>query len=98
MPKKECSIKDQRLVARPDPDTRDLIEKAADLSGKSVSEFIIHAALKEAELVNEMMAPIRVSTETADRMLELLDNPRPLTPAMREAALNHVKVRARRVQ
>ena len=98
MSEKEGPLKEHRLVARVNPDTRDLIQSAAELSGKSVSDFIVHAALKEAELVEEMMTPLRVSSESADRMLELLDNPEPLTPAMRKAALDHPKVRARRVQ
>ena len=35
---------------------------------------------------------IRVSRESADRMLALLDNPEPINPELRAAALKHRKL------
>ena len=50
-------------------------------------------ALADEALEAERQAlQIQVSRQSADRMLELLDNPEPINPKLREAALNHRKL------
>lgn len=83
------TVKDPRLVVRTDEDTQQLIARAAELSGRSVTQFLVYAATKEAREVEQRAERIVVSRKAADRMLSLLDNPEPLSPALREAALNH---------
>ena len=81
--------KDTRLVARVDEETQKLIAHAAELTGRSLSQFLIYAAKKEALEAERQAFCIEVSKESADRMLALLDNPEPVHPKLREAALNH---------
>jgi len=83
------TTKDPRLVARTDVDTQQLIARAAELSGRSVNQFLVYAATKEAREVERRAERILVSRKTADRMLSMLDNPEPLSPELRMAALNH---------
>ncbi|MGX1201166.1 type II toxin-antitoxin system TacA family antitoxin [Marinobacter sp. MBR-105] len=83
------TAKDPRLVVRPDEETQQLIARAAELSGRSVNQFMVYAATKEALEVEQQATRIAVSHKAADRMLDLLDNPKPLSPALREAALQH---------
>ena len=84
--------KDTRLVARVDEDTQRLIAHAAELTGRSLSQFLIYAAKKEAQEAERQALQIEVSRQSADRMLELLDNPEPMNPKLRDAALNHRKL------
>ncbi|MBY6195558.1 DUF1778 domain-containing protein [Marinobacter hydrocarbonoclasticus] len=84
--------KDTRLVARVDEDTQKLIAHAAELTGRSLSQFLIYAAKKEALEAERQALHIQVSRQSADRMLELLDNPEPINPKLRAAALNHRKL------
>ncbi len=81
--------KDTRLVARVDKETQQLIAQAAELTGRSLSQFLIYAAKKEALEAERQALQIQVSRQSADRMLELLDNPEPINPKLRAAALNH---------
>lgn len=74
---------------RTDEDTQKLIARAAELSGRSVTQFLVYAATKEAREVEQQAERIVVSRKAADRMLSLLDNPKPLSPALRKAALKH---------
>lgn len=84
--------KDTRLVARVDEETQRLIAHAAALTGRSLSQFLIYAAKKEAQEAERQALQIQVSRQSADLMLELLDNPEPINPKLREAALNHRKL------
>lgn len=84
--------KDTRLVARVDEDTQKLIAHAAELTGRSLSQFLVFAAKKEALEAERQALQMQVSRESADRMLALLDNPEPINAALRDAALNHRKV------
>lgn len=84
--------KDTRLVARVDEETQKLIAHAAELTGRSLSQFLIYAAKKEALEAERQATHIQVSRQSADRMLELLDNPDPINPRLRAAVLNHRKL------
>jgi len=66
--------KDTRLVARVDEETQKLIAHAAELTGRSLSQFLIFAAKKEALEAERQALHIQVSRKSADRMLELLDH------------------------
>lgn len=86
------TTKDPRLVARVDLETQELIARAAELTGRSLSQFLVYAAKKEALQAEEQALRIRTSRESADRMLYMLDNPEPINPALRAAALNYRKL------
>jgi uncharacterized protein (DUF1778 family) len=81
--------KDTRLVARVDEETQRLIAHAAELTGRSLSQFLVYAAKKEAQEAERQALQIQVSRQSADLMLELLDNPEPINPKLRKAALNY---------
>lgn len=87
----EARGKDTRLVARVDDETQKLIAQAAELTGRSISQFLVYAAKKEALEAESQALRITVSRKSADRMLQMLDNPEPLNPKLRAAALNKRK-------
>ncbi|MGO3345762.1 MAG: DUF1778 domain-containing protein [Marinomonas sp.] len=64
-----------RLVARAPKDVQEIITNAAELSGASMSQFMIDAALDKAKEVVERSRLLMLSMEGANRFFEALDNP-----------------------
>jgi uncharacterized protein (DUF1778 family) len=56
---------------------RGRLEEAAGLTGTTIGQFIVGAALKKADDVLERDSVIRLSKRDAARLLELLDHPPP---------------------
>ncbi len=67
--------KETRLVARVSQDVQELIKHAADMSGATLSQFIVEAATAKANLIVEQTASIRLTLEGADRVFDALENP-----------------------
>lgn len=86
------TAKDPRLVARVDEETQQLIARAAELTGRSLSQFLVYAAKKEALQAEDQALRIRTSRDSADRMLQVLDNAGPANTELRTAALNYRKL------
>jgi uncharacterized protein (DUF1778 family) len=64
-----------RVTARVPKNIQARLEEAADLVGATVNQFVLQAALKEADQIIERERVIRLSKRDAMRMLELLDKP-----------------------
>lgn len=78
-----------RLSARGAPETHQRIARAAELSGRSMNQFLVDAATKMAKDVVEEATTIKLTKEEADRMMEVLNNPPPANARLREAARWH---------
>ena len=74
-----------RVEARIAPDALAVVRRAAELQGRSISDFLVAAALKDAHQTIEDAQIIRLSVDDQQRFAELLLNPPPLAPAMRRA-------------
>jgi len=74
-----------RVEARIAPDALAVVRRAAELQGRSVSDFLVAAALKDAHQTIEQAQIIRLSMADQQRFADLLLNPPPLAPAMRRA-------------
>lgn len=61
------------------------LEEAADLIGATVNQFVLQAALKEADRIIEHERVIVPSARDAKIVLELLDNPRAPNAKLRAA-------------
>jgi uncharacterized protein (DUF1778 family) len=57
--------KSKRIEARVRPDTLVLVQRAAELQGSSVSEFVVFAAEKEARRALEDASTIRLASPTS---------------------------------
>ena len=84
MPVQE-STRTARVEARIAPDALAVVRRAAELQGRSVSDFLVAAALKDAHQTIEDAQIIRLSVDDQHRFAELLLNPPPLAPAMQRA-------------
>ncbi len=74
-----------RVEARIAPDALAVVRRAAELQGRSVSDFLVAAALKDAHRTIEDAQIIRLSVDDQRRFADLLINPPPLVPAMKRA-------------
>lgn len=60
-----------------------------------MNQFLVDAATKMAKETIQKATTIKLTEEEADRMLELLDNPRPMNARLREAARRHTELKRR---
>ena len=74
-----------RVEARIAPDSLAVVRRAAELQGRSISDFLVAAALKDAHQTIEDAQIIRLCVDDQQRFAELLLNPPPLVPAMQRA-------------
>ena len=78
-----------RLEARVRPETLAVVKRAAEIQGRSVSDFIATAVQEAAHRAIEETQIIRLSVEDQHRIAEALLNPPEPTPALRKAFEHH---------
>jgi uncharacterized protein (DUF1778 family) len=83
------AIRTVRFEARFAPEALELVRSAAELMGRSVSDFIVTAAQEAARKTIEEERVIRLSVEDQRRFAETLANPSALSPAMERAREAH---------
>jgi uncharacterized protein (DUF1778 family) len=77
--------KNARLEARITPEVHTLLKRAAEIQGRSMSDFVVAAARKAAERTIAQTEVIYLSREDQQRFAEELIDPSPLAPAMERA-------------
>ncbi|MER8377010.1 DUF1778 domain-containing protein [Mesorhizobium sp. M1406] len=75
-----------RLEARISPDMLSVVKRAAEIQGRSVSDFVVSAAQEAAQRTIEETAIIRLSIEDQHALVEAILNPREPNEALRKAA------------
>ncbi|MFO1434265.1 MAG: DUF1778 domain-containing protein [Candidatus Competibacteraceae bacterium] len=85
----ELMIKTARLEARITPDLQALLKRAAELEGRSVTDFVVDAVQKAAERCVEQAQIIRLSLEDQRAFAESLLNPPEPTPALQRTFRRH---------
>jgi uncharacterized protein (DUF1778 family) len=83
------SNRSARLEARIAPDTLAVVKRAAELQGRSVSDFVVEAVRKEAHRTIAETEIIRLSVEDQRRFAEALINPPAPNDALRRATKLH---------
>ena len=78
--------KQDRIGARVPHEVYETVCRAADLTGATVNQFLVQAALKEAQEVIERQEVIRLSPREWSWLLNLMENP-PKPNAKLKAAL-----------
>jgi uncharacterized protein (DUF1778 family) len=67
--------KRHRMQQRATDEQRDLIQRGADLEGRSVTDFMIAAAQEKAVRIIESMETIRLNAEESRLLAEALTSP-----------------------
>ena len=69
------SPNDSRVTARLPASVKETLQKAADLTGATLNQFMVAAAVKEAQKVIQLELVIQLSSEEADKIFSLIENP-----------------------
>lgn len=64
-----------RVTARISASIQEILQKAAELSGATLNQFMVQAALKEAKKIIEDEGLIILSEIDADKVFSLIENP-----------------------
>jgi len=81
-----------RLEARVTPALQELIKRAAELQGRSLTDFMVTALQSAAQRTIEESEVIRLSLADQQRFADaLLDPPKP-APALKRAMVRHGKL------
>jgi uncharacterized protein (DUF1778 family) len=79
----------QRIEARISPDAHMIIKRAAEIQGRSISDFVVAAAQEAAARTIEEMQIIRLSVEDQRAFAEAIINPPKPGPALKRAFRRH---------
>jgi uncharacterized protein (DUF1778 family) len=77
--------KTARLEARLPEEVHALLKEAAELQGRSLSDFVIASAREAAEEAIARSHEIRLTQAEQKRFAEAILNPPPVAPALRKA-------------
>jgi uncharacterized protein (DUF1778 family) len=78
-----------RLEARISPEMLNVVKRAAEIQGRSVSDFVVAAAQEAAQRTIEDTTIIRLSIEDQRAMMDAILNPPEPSEALRKAADAH---------
>lgn len=78
-----------RIEARIGPDALKIIKRAAEIQGRSVSDFVVVAAQEAARHTIEETEILRLSVEDQRHFAEAIRNPPEPTAALRRAFEKH---------
>ena len=81
-----------RIEARIAPDALRIVRRAAELQGRSISDFVVAAAQEAAHRTIDEAQIIHLSVEDQQRFVELLLNPPVFAPALKGAKKAHARL------
>ena len=81
-----------RIEARISPDALAVVKRAAEIEGRSVSDFVVAAAQEAANRTIEETHLIRLSADEQRRFVDLLLNPPDAVPALERAKQAHARL------
>jgi uncharacterized protein (DUF1778 family) len=81
-----------RLEARISPDLHQLVKRAAELQGRTLTDFVVAAVRDAAQSAIEQNDVIRLSLTDQQRFAEVLLSPPELAPALKRAMARHDKL------
>jgi uncharacterized protein (DUF1778 family) len=83
------STKAARLEARISQETKALIQKAADLEGRSLTDFVVASVQAAACKVIEQHQTLKLSVEDSEAFVDAILNPPKSNEALKLAALRY---------
>ncbi len=81
--------KETRLVARTTTEIQEIIQRAADYSGATLSQFLIESAMERARNVIERTETLSLSMKGADALFSALENPPKANDKLLKAAQHY---------
>ena len=84
-----AETRNARLETRISPEGLELVKRAAEIEGRSVSDFVVSAAQEAARQTIADIEIIRLSRAAQEQFAALLLNPPPLSPRLKKAFKRH---------
>ena len=81
--------KSARLAARVTPETLSLFKRAAEIEGRSVSDFVVAAAQRAAHHAVADLEVLKLSREAGEPFLNCIEQPPAPTEALQDAFARH---------
>ena len=78
-----------RLEARISPDVHEILKRAAEIEGRSLTDFVVAAASAAARQTISQTEVLQLSRESSQAFAALLAEPPSPSPAMNRAAAHH---------
>lgn len=78
-----------RVTARIPVSVQEILERAAELSGATLNQFMVQAALKEAKKIIEDERLIILSVSDAEKVFNLIENPPAPNTRLKSAMRKH---------
>lgn len=78
-----------RLETRISPETKALLQKAADLEGRTLTDFVVATVLAEAYRVIEKHQTLKLNIDDSEAFINALLNPPKPNEALKAAALRY---------
>ncbi|HWA30711.1 MAG TPA: DUF1778 domain-containing protein [Rhizomicrobium sp.] len=88
----KTSTRSARIEARISPEALSIVRRAAEIQGRSISDFVVAAAQDAAERTVSETQRIQLSVAEHEKMMKLLRNPPPTTTAWKRAEKAHRKL------
>ena len=88
-----------RLVARTSAEVQEIIQRAADYSGTTLSQFIVESSVERARAIIERTHSLKLTMAGSEALFDALENPPKANNQLLEAAKRykeHVNVNRRR--
>jgi len=81
-----------RITARVDPDTQDLLQQAAAISGiSSINSFVLNAAVEKAKKILEYEQTLKLTKRDAMLLVDALDSEAKPHARLQQAAQRYSK-------
>ena len=84
--------KTYRFDARLTEEQKLIIQRAADLEGRSMTDFVLHSAQVAAEQAIEKRAILVLSVRDSEAIVDAILNPRGPGPVLRKAAQEYLEI------
>lgn len=81
-----------RLEARITPETKALFQKAANLEGRTLTDFVVASVQAEASRVIQKHQMLKLSVEDSEAFVDALLSPPKPNDSLKSAALRYKKV------
>jgi uncharacterized protein (DUF1778 family) len=81
-----------RLEARVSPETKALLQKAADLEGRTLTDFVVASVQAEAHRVIKQHQTLKLSIEDSEAFVDAILNPPKPNDPLKAAALRYKQV------
>jgi uncharacterized protein (DUF1778 family) len=87
------AVERERITARVTSSVAETLNEAASLTGTTLNNFVVQAALKEAHRIIDREKTIYVSPTDTSMLLNLLENPPPPNAALTKAFERFMKAK-----